>query len=85
MRQLDLALSPREMSVKKGDYLALFASVEAGNAIKDKARFEAIASRMKMMVSSLSEYHKQQAILLNGLILSVEQQHLDLRTVVKAA
>ena len=85
LRQLDLALSPREMSVKKGDYLALFASVEAGNASKDKARFEAIASRMKAMVSSLNEYQKQQASLLNGLILSVEQQHLDLRTVVKAA
>jgi len=85
LRQLDIALSPMEMLVKKGEYLALFASVEAGNAIKDKARFDAIGSRMKTVVSSLTKYQKQQGSLLNGLLLSVEQQHLDLRTAVKAA
>lgn len=85
LRQLNLALSSMEMLVKKGEYLALSSLVEAGNAINDKVRCEVVASRMKAMVSSLNEAHKQQRSLLNQLLLSVEQQHLDLRAVVKAA
>jgi hypothetical protein len=85
LRQLDLALSPMEMLVKKGEYLALFSSVEAGNSVKDGARFELIASRLKATVSALNEHQKQQRGLLNELLLSVEQQHIDLRTAVKAA
>jgi methyl-accepting chemotaxis protein len=85
LHQLDLALSPVEMLAKKGEYLAVFSSVEAANSGEHRLSFEAVASMLKTLVKELNMQSKQQKRLLSDLIESVEKRQFVLKIAVKAA
>lgn len=85
LHQLDLELSPVEMLAKKGEYLAVFSSVEAANSGEHRLSFEAVASMLKTLVKELNMQSKQQKRLLSDLIESVEKRQFVLKIAVKAA
>ena len=85
LRQLALALSPVGRLIQQGEHLAVFSSVEAANSDARNVSFEAVASRLKMLVVDLKITSKQQNSLLHDLTGLMEQQQLVLRVAVQAA
>lgn len=71
---LTIALDPVGLVVKKGEYLAVFSSVEAANAGQHSESFEAVASMLRVLVGRLAQQSKRQQSLLRDLSEAVEQQ-----------
>ena len=85
LRQLALSLSPVGRLIQQGEHLAVFSSVEAANSNAQSASFEAVASRLKMLVVDLKITSKQRNSLLHDLTELLEQQQLVLSAAVQAA
>lgn len=71
---LTSALDPIGVVVKKGEYLAVFSSVEAANAGQHGESFEAVASMLRELVGRLSQQSKRQQSLLRDLSEAMELQ-----------
>jgi len=79
LNQLSFSLSPVVTASRKGEYLAVFSSVEAANSGEHIVSFEAVASMLKSLVSELNQQSKQQQSLLRDLTEVVQQQLSILR------
>ena len=71
---LTSALDPIGVVVKKGEYIAIFSSVEAANAGQYGESFEAVASMLRVLVGRLSQQSKRQQSLLRDLSEAMELQ-----------
>lgn len=72
---LNNVLDPVGILVKKGEYLAVFSSVEAANAGQHGESFEAVSSMLRVLVGQLAEQSKRQQSLLRDLAEAMEQQY----------
>jgi methyl-accepting chemotaxis protein len=68
LNQLQVMLSTMPQLVKKGEYLAIFASVEAAHAENYGDSFNAVAAMLKQLVQSLRELVTQQQQLMEKLL-----------------
>lgn len=64
INQLDSALSPLAISVRKGEYLATFSAVEAAHADNHGDGFNAVAVMLKQLVAALRQQVQRQLALL---------------------
>jgi methyl-accepting chemotaxis protein len=68
LNQLEVMLSVMPQAVKKGEYLAICASVEAAHTENHGDSFNAVADMLKHLVQSLREQVNQQQRLLQSLL-----------------
>ena len=68
LNQLQVMLSAMPQLVKKGEYLAIFASVEAAHTENYGDSFNAVAAMLKQLVQSLREQVTQQQQLMDKLL-----------------
>lgn len=59
-RQLNNALSELPVAIRKGEYLAIFASVEAAHADMHGESFDSVASMLKQLINDLRRQVAQQ-------------------------
>lgn len=64
LHQINLIFFELSTVVKKGEYLAVFASVEAANSDEHYLSFEAVASKLKTIIADLKSQTKIQKTLL---------------------
>jgi len=84
LNTLSNILSPISMLVKKGQYLAVFSSVEAANADEYGDSFEAVSSMLKELVNQLGQHDLRQRSLLRDLSEAMELQQLNMRKLLYA-
>lgn len=71
LSQLELMLTAMPQAVKKGEYLAICASVEAAHAENHGDSFYAVAEMLKQLLQSLREQVSQQQQLMQSLLSAV--------------
>jgi hypothetical protein len=76
LRRFDLALSPISATAKKGEYLAIYSSVEAVHLAEDGIGFKAVAEQLKALMVELSKQCQRQTLLIQSMI---EARQLSLR------
>lgn len=78
LRQLNLILSLVSTIVKKGEYLAVYSSLEAIHVSDDSVTFDAVGPQLKVLMMQLKEYYQQHLVLLDDMIRRVQSgQTLD--------
>lgn len=68
LRRFDLALSPISSTARKGEYLALYSSVEAVHLGDDGVNFKAVAAQLKTLMVELNRQRQQQVLLIQNMI-----------------
>ena len=79
IRRLQILLSPLSMLVKKGQYLAVYSSVEAASAGEHGIGFESVARTLKELVKKLGEQSTRQQSLLRDLTEGMEKLQFNQR------
>ena len=67
LRQLDLALSPISTTARKGEYLAVYSSLEAVHLSEEGRYIETMASKLKVLMTQLNAHYKQQNVMLQNM------------------
>lgn len=78
LRQLDLALSPISTIARKGEYLAVYSSLEAVHLSEEGRYIETMASKLKVLMIQLNTHYKQQNIMLQNMIETAQSRPLGL-------
>jgi hypothetical protein len=68
LRRFDLALSPISTTARKGEYLAVYSSVEAVHLGDDGVHFKAVAVQLKALMASLTRQCQQKTLLIQSMI-----------------
>lgn len=77
-------ISPVAMLAKKGEYLAVFSSVEAASSGEHGVSFEAVASMLRELVGQLGQQSARQRSLLRDLSEAMEKQQNNMRNLLYA-
>jgi len=84
LTRLSMILAPVSMLAKKGQYLAVFSSVEAASSGEHGGSFEAVSSMLKELVNQLAQHAQSQRSLLRDLSESIEYQEKTLKKLLYA-
>jgi hypothetical protein len=68
LRRFDLALSPISSTARKGEYLAVYSSVEAVHLGDEGVHFKAVAAQLKVLMAALSRQCQQKTLLIQSMI-----------------
>ena len=79
IRRLSNLLSPLSMLVKKGEYLAVYSSVEAASAGEHGTSFDAVARMLRELVRQLGQQSARQQSLLRDLAEGMEKLQFNQR------
>ena len=68
LRRFDLALSPISSTARKGEYLAIYSSVEAVHLGDDGVHFKSVGAQLKVLMAALSRQCQQRTLLIQNMI-----------------
>jgi hypothetical protein len=77
LRQLDLALSPLVTTARRGEYLAVFSSLEAVRLEDDGRYIKTMAFKLKTLMAQLNAHYKQQDNLLQAMLETAQSRSLQ--------
>ena len=74
LRQLDLVLFPILTTVKKGEYLAVYSSLEAIHIGAEQPYFDTVGPQLKIVMTELKAYYQKQCALIQDMTERVQNK-----------